>query len=327
MLGKMNFAALARYIWKAADFVTWQNYLENLRSDFTSLHTQGVVLGCDISVVSGLSIQISAGLVIFPNGRMVEVAQQNLTLSAADPTNARIDRIELAYSLVNNSTVSNIDGNTVVLDQLDTGTAGINPGTASATPVAPTKTVGTLSLGLITVAGGQITLISGNIDETDDLSRDVSAQRFTANGLVKLKWNAARARFEVSTDGSTWSGLSTVKVQDISFAIPNNTAVAANIPGLSFDAAQYIGVKAKLMISLQDDIPTELVEFGDLVLVWRPKSATWDLQFPSTFDDAGVVLSITTTGTVGQVKFTSPNLLGANYLGKLRITDIVVQPV
>jgi len=110
----------------------------------------------------------------------------------------------------------------------------------------------------------------------------------------------------------------------ISMALANNQTSAANVTGLSINSATYIHAMMNVFISRQTDTPTELVESGILHLVYLPKSATWDIRFQSVYGDAGITFSITSGG---QVQYVSTNIAGANYVGKLRITNLIQSPV
>ena len=325
----MNFADLARYLWKAADFDAWQNFLEAEKTEQSKgLRSSGVIYGCDVTVNANLTVNIAAGLVLFPSGILVEVSAQTLALNAADVTNPRLDRVELVYSLADGPTVTNIDNQAKVLYRTHVATASKNTGTPAGSPAANTLTVGNLSLAIISVAANQVTLISGNIDQTEDTSRSVSYMVFGSTSIQKIRWNQSKTRFELTEDGAVWMPISRRTYDDVISTISNNQAAPLAIAGLSFDSTKYISATMSVMISIQTDTPTELVEQLTLKAVWRPKTATWDIRASvSDFDDSGVVFSIVTTGTVGQVKYTSGSISGANYVGKLRVNKIDVQAV
>lgn len=93
----------------------------------------GIVSGCEPSI-SGLTVKVGAGVVHLADGTRKEIAQTNIMLDAADPTNPRID---LVY----------IDS---------TGTVVKITGTA-ASPSAPTLPNGGISVAQVSVAAGAST--------------------------------------------------------------------------------------------------------------------------------------------------------------------------
>lgn len=324
MLGKLNFGSLARYLIKAADLNTWQTYIEdNLKELIIGNRSYGVIYGCEVSVVSGLTVQISAGLVLFSNNVLVAVAAQQITLDAADVSNPRLDRIELAYTLENGTSVTNIDGNSVVLDKIHTATIQKNAGTPAGSPSAPGLTAGRLSLAVVTVGTGVTNLNSGNISSTEDTYRSLSYFRFGPAGTQKFGFR--NGRMEVTEDGSNWYPVTRRRYDDKSISLVNNQSALA-ISGMSFDAASFIAVSADVFISIKTD-SVETVESGQLLLVYKPTTAAWDVVFNSNFDDAGLTFSIDTTLGVGQLKYATTNVAGANYVGKLRLSNIVTHAV
>lgn len=102
------------------------------------------------------------------------------------------------------------------------------------------------------------------------------------------------------------------------FALANNNAVPTAITNLAVDSV--------LSTSLQSDFEirqltgtNETVCRGSLRLFWRALTSTWDFDPPEyAGDDPGITFSVTTTGTVGQVKYTSGNLAGAGYTGIIK---------
>lgn len=102
----------------------------------------------------------------------------------------------------------------------------------------------------------------------------------------------------------------------IPFVIANNQAVAANVTGLSFDGVSYTSIKIQIEIRRSDATPTEAAAVMDLVLTY--KSSGWELNQNEQGDDTGVIFSVATTGTIGQVKYTSTNYTGGSYSGTMK---------
>lgn len=102
--------------------------------------------------------------------------------------------------------------------------------------------------------------------------------------------------------------------------ILNNQASAQDLTGLLFDATD--DQKALVIpFDLQRDTDSSnLVETGHIFLSYNNKTSSWNApQVASHFDDAGVVFSITAGG---QLQYTSSNIAGTNYNGKLRVAGI-----
>ena len=316
--GKINFPDLSRYIWKADNFNTMQTYLDAFMSDSMSVrNSPGIISGCSLSLVSGLTIHISPGLVLFPNGVLVSVPAQQVTLSAANVTNPRIDRIELAYSLVNNNTVLNIDNQTKTFDKLHNAVSSASVGTAGVSPSAPVKSVNSISLGCVTVSAGATSLVIGNLDQTIDSCRDASSIYVGLSGEM-IRYNESLSIFQFSKDGINWLSVSIDSLMPQKFTIANNQTTALAINGLFLDNTKYIG----LIITAQINISTssnEYAEHGEIKVIYKPISNTFSLSFSSSFDDAGVVFSV---DSLGQIKYTSGNVPGSSYSGVMRILNV-----
>lgn len=111
-------------------------------------------------------------------------------------------------------------------------------------------------------------------------------------------------------------------IPETKFALTNGQAAPANITGLSFDSASYTSAKIEVEIN-QKTATGELVCNGTVVVIWRALTSSWDIV-PVAWngDDPGITLSITTTGTVGQVQYTLGTLAGTGYVGNLKFKAI-----
>lgn len=104
----------------------------------------GIVLGCAPSI-SGLTVTVGAGIVHLADGTRKEIAETNITLDSADPTNPRID---LVY-ITSDGTVAKITG------------------TAAASPVVPTLPSGGISVCNVAIAAGATT---GTVTDSRDFA-------------------------------------------------------------------------------------------------------------------------------------------------------------
>jgi hypothetical protein len=314
-IGKLNFGALPAYIFRAQDFGLFQTYLTSFLLEYvTSSRGVGIIYGGQITVVSGLTLQIAKGLAVMPNGQLVSFDQQQITLPAADPTNPRIDRLELAVTLTNNTTVQNRLLQSVVLDQIYVGAVSRNGGTPAVTPAAPVLTAANISLGLVTVNATQTVLTGGSINQSDD-SATTFAAVILGDLTRQIRQNRASGNYEVSSDGATWTGVALDSINLQKFTLANNQVAAANVTGLLFDSTKVISGRADIDILRRTD--TQWVRHRGHLDVWyQPETATWDCLYTGAGSgDPGIDFTIT---AAGQVQYASTNLTGANYAATLR---------
>lgn len=103
--------------------------------------------------------------------------------------------------------------------------------------------------------------------------------------------------------------------EEISFKIVNNTAVAAEITGLSFDkrfiSAAYVDYLIQRITS-----STSKVQLGILRVTYNPDTDAWSQAEYGTSgpDAAGITFSITSDG---QMKYTSSNLAGTEEISRI----------
>lgn len=102
-------------------------------------------------------------------------------------------------------------------------------------------------------------------------------------------------------------------------SIANNQGSALAITGLIFPQATIKGGQFSYEIYRSTDSSNRM-ENGVARVSYRTATATWEISTTSDFDDAGVTLSIDSSG---QVKYVSDNQAGTSYAGKIRITGII----
>ena len=168
--------------------------------------TPGIISGGTISVVAGMQIQVSAGLALMPDGTIVQFDPVTATLAASDPSNPRIDRIELTYAATNNQTVLDVNSQTKTLDILIVGSLNVVKGTAAATPVIPNSTAANISLGQVTVPAGAGSVTGANILQVVDSGFVVSALKFFNSSLL-IRANPSSSQLQYSTDGSRYQAI------------------------------------------------------------------------------------------------------------------------
>lgn len=109
-----------------------------------------------------------------------------------------------------------------------------------------------------------------------------------------------------------------------SFTIANNQAVVANVTTASFDTSLVRSAFVNYTVyrtsgtfpGVQNTDWFEHSESGQIFLTYKSRENTWALtQF--TNGTSGVTFSIT---TAGQLQYTSTNMTGGSYVGKLKFT-------
>jgi hypothetical protein len=104
--------------------------------------------------------------------------------------------------------------------------------------------------------------------------------------------------------------------------ILNNQVAAIDLTGVVLDSTQYRSVKIFYEI-FRKTATNELLANGELVCLYDETSNAWSLApgFWEGAADYGVVFSIT---PAGQVQYTSSNLAGANYTGRILLREFTI---
>lgn len=204
--GKINWQNLPAYTVQPSDMELFQTYMVN-RSQYQVGQTRsvGLISGGVITPTSGLGLSISAGLALMPDGSVIAFPALTATLAAADPTNPRIDRIELSYTPTNNTQVVDTNSITKTLDILYTPSLNIETGTALSTPSPQSPTSSNISLGLVSVTAGQNTLLLGNISQIVDSGLVLSAIQVGPTGSIR--YNRSSSLMQYTNDGIRYQSL------------------------------------------------------------------------------------------------------------------------
>lgn len=205
--GIMNWDNLLDYVVQPSDMGLFQRYMLDYTKQFVNAaRTPGILSGGQISIVSGMQIQVSAGVVLMPNGQLASFPQLNATLANGDSANPRIDRVEIVLTPTNNTQVVDVNSTSKYLDTLYVASINILSGTPGAAPVAPTATAVNISLGLITVAAAQAALILGNISQAVDTAFITSSIQL-GNKNSFLRYNQTLSLLQFSNDGVRYQAL------------------------------------------------------------------------------------------------------------------------
>lgn len=101
-------------------------------------------------------------------------------------------------------------------------------------------------------------------------------------------------------------------------SITNAEASPTDVTGLLFDKTDFIGAIATVHIE-RKTVTQNVQEVGQVSISHDTNDDIWRVSLSSGLDDAGVSFTIT---AAGQVKYTSDDLTGATYSGRLTIGSI-----
>lgn len=261
-----------------------------------------LVNGGQVVWTSDYNFTVSAAT-YYINGVLYTAAQQNVTLTAADPTNPRIDQI--------------------VVD--DTGTVSAVAGTASAQPSAPVIDPGAqLPLTLVTVA-------AGSTEPADVQSTLLYCDN--VGGPTEWNWTTSGTGFNTNSSNNPVSGCSK-SIEGTTVAA--NAYAQGQIPSSTFDPATqnflvfYIRSKASwnnkrgLTVTLR----SSGVQVGQPV-TFNGTAFGFDSNQTSTYQQIAIPLlqfAVANGTTITQVRFQDFGGSIGFYLGNVSIQGGVTQP-
>jgi hypothetical protein len=276
-LKQINWPALFNYNVLQGDMSDFQDgILDQLRSFLKENRSPGAISGLTVIPGTGLDVKVNTGLALFPDGKIGFIeSQQTVALAAAHATLARVDRIEAEFALIDDRTGVNEDGDTVVVVKVHKVNLYAVTGVPNATPVAPVKTAGRISLGTVAVAPLATTINTSNITSS------IVARDF-ANEITKF----------------------------ISTTIQNNQAVAVALQHVSVDKTKHKQIVWRGDVYRKDDAQ-EKTAIVRLKLSYKPGSDSWIFIPEMDGDDVGVTFSF--DPATQDVKYISTNFAGGNY--------------
>lgn len=143
----------------------------------------------------------------------------------------------------------------------------------------------------------------------------------TINGTVynvpsqgeNAPWGDELSDFLVALAGVVNSVVGSSDILTTNTVVANNQAVAASVTGATFDTATVRS--AIITYSIYRSTSTsESTECGFVYLNYKSTAGTWDLAVAGG-GSSGITFTITTGG---QLQYTSTNLSGTGYVGKLK---------
>lgn len=278
MLGEMNFTALNNYAVQPLDMSEFQAFMfDQLRTLMKEGRSPGVISGCEITPGAGLSVNISAGLIMLPDGRIVaSSAVINYALDAADPTNGRIDRLEMDFTVENNRSGTNEDGDAVVVTKNHIVALSKLTGVADGNLNPQAKSAAKVSIGTIHVLALATTLSQSLINQSPK-SRDLSSN----------------------------------KKPLLLASIANNQAAATNLLGFTFDKTKHKQVYLSGDV-YREDAGQSATMRATMLLTLDIRTDEW-VFIPSTEGmDTGVTFSFDQASQT--IQYQSTNYGGADYL-------------
>jgi hypothetical protein len=128
----------------------------------------------------------------------------------------------------------------------------------------------------------------------------------------------ASSSTEIVLNPAASAGAIFINDADTSFTIANNQSSAADVTGLLFDPISTRSFILDYSIYRQTDTGSSAVaQVGQLRGVYNTQSSTWLMSDDYSGQNSSVVFSIQPSG---QIRYTSSNIAGANYVGTLKYT-------
>lgn len=324
MSGKMNWAALSNYKVKPADMELFQTYMNTNFTDLLSGNRSiGIVSGGKITSLSGLTVRISAGVAIMPNGLFVSFPQTDVTLDSADPTNARLDRINMTATVAANTAVIDEANISKTLDFTYNIVIGKSTGTPSGSPVLPAQDPTKLSVGYVQVPATAVALTNNNVFQIPNTSVDFGYQKSSSvmgNSTGYMRYNDYLSQLEISPDNLTWNKVAIQPIQNLSALISNNQVAPADISGMTVDTSKASAFKFRINV-IRQTASGYVHCFGTLTALFNTSTNLFDINLEFIGDDSGLTFTaVFVSGTLWQIKYVSDNMAGASYTGNIKFT-------
>ena len=280
-LERVDWNVLNNYNVKPGDLEDEQSFqLNAIAALSSSKFNYGIMSGAVVSLSAGLGIAVSEGVIYFENDLFAKLEVHALDHDAADISFDRYDRIEAYYEEDDGRAGFSEGGTELVVTKHVRAKVEIKKGAAAASPVIPAATTGRVTLGVVKVRTGEVTL------QAADLFLD------------------ERYRKE-----------STIKVEQLDIVVGNDTT--KELPVLVDDTLyKSILITYDAFRATDDGSKTQL---GEIVLIYNPKTAAWQLSNPYRGDACGVTFSVAPSKFL---QVTTDDLAGANYEDKISIVDI-----
>jgi hypothetical protein len=138
----------------------------------------------------------------------------------------------------------------------------------------------------------------------------------SANGQWIVAVGLSSSATEIVLSPAPSAGAIYITDADTTFTVANNQASAADVTGLLFDPITTRSFVLDYSIYRQTDTASSaLAQAGQLRGVYNTQSGVWLMSDDYSGQNAGVVFSIQPSG---QIRYTSSNIAGANYVGTLK---------
>lgn len=126
-------------------------------------------------------------------------------------------------------------------------------------------------------------------------------------------WGEDATDWAVAITDAVNSLLGEGDIIETTFQLTNNQSIATDVNGLLFNNTTVRSAKIDYTVYINTST-NELIETGVLYLQWKSDSTTWVQSQSFVGDVSGLEFSITTGG---QVQYTTTNISGTGYQGRL----------
>jgi hypothetical protein len=133
-------------------------------------------------------------------------------------------------------------------------------------------------------------------------------------------WAPAVVDFAQAVETALESAIGEYDIAPQSLDILNNQASAQNLAGIAFPSTAVRSFALNYTIYRSTATPTSKAEVGTLTAVFNDLQNDWVVQRGFSGDDSGVTFTIDNTSNAGQLKYTSSNISGASYSGKITLS-------
>lgn len=157
-----------KYLWSPSDFTNMQTWLQSeYRGIAEGAFGTSVLTGIQPSVVSGLTVELSDGIAIDPDGRIVVFASEQATFASPIGNPAK-SLIVLRPKLTESDFIPEPvnPSNSVPLHEKFEYDLIVIDGTPAGSPVYPATVAGDIIVLGVTLTAGQVTLTYANIDRS-----------------------------------------------------------------------------------------------------------------------------------------------------------------
>jgi hypothetical protein len=227
--------------------------------------------------------------------------------------------IELSQAIASKQDVLGFTPENIVNKNQPGGYAGLDSGGKILPSLLPLSSE-SINASIVEIDANQ-TLTSKTIDADNNTISNLEVDNFklgvlnTSSDLV----GASNTQIPSALSAKTYtdSAITNINQGFISYPLSNNQSTATNINTFILSNT-YAYQKFEYFISIKTNT-TSTVQAGQLRFLYNSTTNQWFISDDYFGQNAGVEFSVDSTG---QVKYTSTNVTGANYIASLKISSI-----